>query len=286
VKASHRWLELAGPAYVPDVPRHGYAILKHYTAEYMEWGEGPPLILLPGLAGGVGLVTPLAASLARYFRVISYQLRGEGDCFALRRRFSVADLVADLGEILDLWRVERPTLMGVSFGGLIAAEYAARFPHHVDRLVLQGVDVRFAPTLLRRVAGQILRDYPLPTDSPFVNQFFNLLFGSRPKNRLLFEFVTQQCWQTDQSVIAHRFRLAERTDLAPKLNRIVAPTLLFTGENDLLVSVQGSRELEQGLANVRHEILLGAGHLAFVTHAAELARATYTFAAREPKLIP
>ena len=44
---------------------------------YKEWGEGPPLILVPGLAGGYELLGPLARLLAGHFRVISYQLRGE-----------------------------------------------------------------------------------------------------------------------------------------------------------------------------------------------------------------
>jgi hypothetical protein len=70
VKASTRWMEQSGNRYALDLPRFGCAVLNHYTAEYMEWGEGAPLILVPGLAGGVGLVSPLASCLAQHFRVI------------------------------------------------------------------------------------------------------------------------------------------------------------------------------------------------------------------------
>ncbi len=89
----------------------------------------------------------------------------------------------------------------------------------------------------------VLSRYPLPSDNPFVNQFFNLLFGSRQKPGPLFQFVTRQCWQTDQGVMAHRFRLVESFALDDRLARIVAPTLILAGDRDLLVSPRSLAEL-------------------------------------------
>ena len=200
-------------------------------------------MLVPGLAGGFDLLGPLARLLARDFQVISYQLRGEDDCFALRRRFGRSDLVDDLAEFLDVLGLERPALMGVSFGGVLALELAARQPHRLESLIVQGVGARFEKGLLQQVAGMVLSRYPLPSDNPFVNQFFNLLFGSRQKPGPLFQFVTRQCWQTDQGVMAHRFRLVESFALDDRLARIVAPTLILAGDRDLLVSPRSLAEL-------------------------------------------
>src|SRR5262249_10286224 len=127
VKASGEWLAATGAEFSAGVGQSGCAHLKHYSARYCEWGEGPPLILVPGLAGGFDLLGPLARLLAEHFRVISYQLRGEDDCFALRRRFSLHDLVSDLAEFLDWHCLECPAILGVSFGGVLAVEFAARF---------------------------------------------------------------------------------------------------------------------------------------------------------------
>src|SRR5947209_9219363 len=118
MKVSTEWLEASGAAFSAGTGEGGYARLKHYTAAYREWGDGPPLILVPGLAGGFELLGPLARLLADRFRVISYQLRGEDDCFALRRRFGLKDLVEDLVEFLDWHCLEKPAVMGVSFGGV------------------------------------------------------------------------------------------------------------------------------------------------------------------------
>src|SRR5207237_230276 len=209
VKASTGWLAESGAEFSAGAGRSGYAHLKHYTAQFCEWGQGQPLVLVPGLAGGFELLGPLARLLAQRFRVIAYQLRGEDDCFALRRGFGMQDLVADLAEFLDWHGLENPVLFGVSFGGVLALELATRFPHRLEALIVQGAGARFHRGLLQRVAGWILNGYPLPHDNPFVNQFFNLLFGSRQRSDPLFRFVTRQCWQTDQSVMAHRFRLGE-----------------------------------------------------------------------------
>jgi 3-oxoadipate enol-lactonase len=277
VKAAIDWLTASGAAFRPEAGETGSAHLRHYTARFTIWGEGPPLILVPGLAGGMDLLGPLARALARDHQVISYQLRGEDDCFALRQRFDLADLAADLHELLDWLGLERPALMGVSFGGVLALELAIRRPGRVRSLVLQGVGPRFEPGLLQQVAGLVLSRYPLPEDNPFVNQFFNLFFGTRQKPGPLFDFVTRQCWQTDQSVMAPRFRLVDQVEFANRVARVRSPVLLLAGDRDLLVSAAGLDEMARGLPDARAVRLGGCGHLAFVTHPERLAAEARSF---------
>jgi pimeloyl-ACP methyl ester carboxylesterase len=259
------WQLTSGAAFSAGTGRTGTAHLKYYNAQYCVWGDGPPLVLVPGLAGGYELLGPLARLLARHFRVISYQLRGEDDCFALRQHFGLPDLVEDLREFLDWMGLERPNVLGVSFGGTLALELAARHPLRLNTLTVQGAGAQFERSLLQQVAGLILSRYPLPSDSPFVNQFFNLLFGSKQRPGPLFQFVTRQCWQTDQSVMAHRFALVESFDMQARLHRIQAPTLILTGERDLLVSPSSLAKLAEGVTNSKAVSLRGCGHLAFVT---------------------
>jgi pimeloyl-ACP methyl ester carboxylesterase len=265
VKASLDWLAASGAEFLPEAGRPGCAHLTNYSAGYCEWGDGPPLVLVPGLAGGYELMGPLARLLAPHFRVISYQLRGEDDPFALRRRFGLQDLVDDLAEFLDWHRLERPAVLGVSFGGVLGLEFAARFPSRLRGLVVQGAGGRFERGLLQQVAGFVLSRYPLPADNPFINQFFNLLFGGRQKPGALVEFVTRQCWQTDQSVMAHRFRLVERYDLGERAREIRVPTLALVGDRDLLVSERSLQALCTGVPRAKLVRLPQCGHLAFAT---------------------
>lgn len=272
----------AGTSAWSEFPRSGLAVLSQYTARYQVWGQGKPIVLVPGLAGGIGLVAPLAACLSRRgFRVVSVQLRGEEDCFALRRQFDLQDLVDDLSEFLDELRLERPMVMGVSFGAGIALHLAARQPHRLAAVVAQGANIRFERSLLRQVAGQVLTHYPLPADSPFVNQFYNLLFGGKPADSSVADFVTRLCWQTDQGVMAHRFRLAEQLNLKPILAELQLPVLLANGDRDLLVSTAGEDELCAGMPHAVAKLIPGAGHLAFVTHAEQVADLVAGFASKK-----
>src|SRR5205814_1915718 len=75
--------------------------------------------------------------------------------FALRQRFGLPDLVDDLAELIEWLGLERPAVMGVSFGGMIALELAARHPSRLRRLVVQGVGSRFEQSLLQQLAGVV-----------------------------------------------------------------------------------------------------------------------------------
>lgn len=281
MKISTEWSLACGEEFSAGEGQTGFAHLRHYTAEYREWGNGPPLVLIPGLAGGFELLGPLARLLAKNYRVISFQLRGEDDCFALRRRFDLRDLVSDVAEFLDWHFLEKPTLFGVSFGGVLAMEFAARYPNRLKNLIVQGAGARFERGLLQRVAGSVLSGYPLPADNPFVNQFFNLLFGRRQKQGPLFQFVTRQCWQTDQSVMAHRFQMVENFDILPRLDQIQARTLIMVGDRDLLVSDRSLKSFCKGVPQARVLRLEGCGHLAFVTQPYRVAEETKKFLSEE-----
>ena len=277
MKASIGWLATSGAEFSAGIGRSGCAHLKHYTVRYREWGEGPPLVLIPGLAGGFELLGPLARLLAEHYRVISYQLRGEDDVFALRQRFGLQDLVTDLAEFLDWQCLEQPAILGVSFGGVLGLEFAARYPHRLKSLAIQGSGARYERSLLQRVAGLVLARYPLPSNNPFINQFFNLLFGRRQRPGPLFHFVTGQCWQTDQAVISHRFRMVEQFNMESKLERIQVPTLIMVGDRDWLVSDRSLRDLHQGISGSQVARLRGCGHLAFITEPRRVAQEVKSF---------
>ena len=284
MNVTSRWLSATGAEFSPGEGRPGCAHLSHYTANYCEWGDGPPIVLIPGLAGGYELLGPGIRQLSQHFRVISYQLRGEDDSFVLRRPFQLQDLVKDLEEFLDWLVLENPILMGVSFGGIIGLEFASRRPYRVQNLILQGVGAKYEPGLIQRVAGMVLSRFPLPTDNPFVNQFYNLLFGGKQRNKSLFRFVTGQCWKTEQCVMAHRLKLVEQFDMESRLEQIQAPTLILSGNRDILVSKRSLRSLHNGLVDPTLVRLTGAGHLGFVTQPERVAKEVLQFVSQQAEL--
>jgi pimeloyl-ACP methyl ester carboxylesterase len=169
--------------------------------------------------------------------------------------------------------IERPAVVGVSFGGAVALELACAEPGRVGALVVQGAGARFRGSIGATIARRVLERFPLPSDNRFVNQFFNLLHGGTPAPGPLAEFVVERCWETDQSVMARRLALLGTYDVSERLWRVEAPTLVLSGTRDVIVPPADHRALAGSIPGARFEPVEGAGHVGFLTHRREVARA-------------
>jgi 3-oxoadipate enol-lactonase len=237
-----------------------------------EFGQGEPIVLVPGLAGGWKLLGPLVHVLAEHHRVISYGLRGERFPTGTAGPRDLAELAQDLDLLIGTLGLERPAVYGVSFGGAIALELAVNQPQRIGALIVQGAEARFRASLGATIARRVLERFPLPSDNRFVNQFFNLLHGSKPEPGPLVDFVVERCWETDQSVMARRIALLEGFDVSDRLWQIDVPTLVLAGSRDVIVPPARQRALASAIPGARFQLLEGAGHVGFLTHRAETAR--------------
>jgi proline iminopeptidase len=113
------------------------------TLQYRSVGAGPPIVLVGGGAGiGAGYLWPVADELAASgFRCVLYDQRGRGGSIADaldKAHINLAASVADLEALRAHLGLERMTLLGHSWGAMLAAAYIAAHPERVDRLVLVG----------------------------------------------------------------------------------------------------------------------------------------------------
>jgi pimeloyl-ACP methyl ester carboxylesterase len=90
-------------------------------------GDGTTAVLLHGLGAPQRSWDRVAPLLARHLRVVTYDQRGHG-ASAAAVDYSLDAFLADLQAVLDALALERPLLVGHSFGGLLAVEYAAAHP--------------------------------------------------------------------------------------------------------------------------------------------------------------
>jgi pimeloyl-ACP methyl ester carboxylesterase len=245
--------------------------------DLLRLGHGDPLVLVPGLAGSWKLVLPLARSLARHFQVFVYGLRGDrfpcggfGD--ELGRVSDIGEHANDLACLIEKLDLDCPAVLGVSFGAAIALEFAAEHPQRLGALILHGAESRFRTSLGSIIARRVLERFPLPSDNRFVNQFFNLLYGTKPEPGPLIDFVVDRIWETDQSVMAQRLAQLETFDVSDRLWRIDAPTLIVAGGRDAIVPPARQRALADAIAGARFQVVENAGHIGFLTHQAEFVR--------------
>lgn len=103
---------------------------------YVEAGEGPPILIIHGLGGQLrNFSYALLERLAKKNRVILVDRPGAGHSPRIRG-YGIADHAALITRFLDALEIERPIVVGHSFGGAVALALALDHPGHVGRLML------------------------------------------------------------------------------------------------------------------------------------------------------
>jgi len=267
------WLGLddCGVAEVQRVPGRFGAF------ETVRMGHGEPIVLLPGIAGGWRLMAPLARILAKRHEVVLVGYRGDRDTAGRVEGQRPEDHAYDVAEVIGRLGLERPAIVGASFGGVVALEMALRYPRSVGSLTILGAEARFHPTIGAAILVRALERFPLPRTSPFLNQFFNVLHGCRPEPGPIVDFLVDRCWETDQAVVASRLRGLDGFDLSDRLWEVDAPTLVVGGTKDVVVPAKRQKLLAESIPDAVFDALDGAGHVGFLTHRAEVARRVSRF---------
>lgn len=103
------------------------------------YGENhPPVIVLHGGPGlGQGYLLPQMAELGKFSSAIFYDQRGTGQSISnndwLTHPFEA--YVSDVDQVRQAFGLEKVTLLGHSWGAILATKYALAYPHHVDKMI-------------------------------------------------------------------------------------------------------------------------------------------------------
>ncbi len=206
-------------------------------------GEGDPVVFLHGVGGLTW--DPLLDAIAADHRVIAPEHPGAGTSQGLDYVETLWDLVLYYDELLDVLGLPAVSLVGHSFGGMVAAEIAATSPERVDRLVL------IAPLGLWR------DDHPVPDISGVPRaSVADLLPAADPGDpeSLL------RASMTMASILQFIWPLPDK-GLRKRLYRVHAETLVIWGEDDRIVHPAYGDDFVAAIANARLELVPAAGHL-------------------------
>ena len=111
-------------------------ITNDFETYYEVHGNGPPLVLIHGVAACHKAWQMQIADFSRYFRVITYDVRGHGNSTESDQRDSIELFASDLKVLLNNLGVTKAHICGFSMGGLIAQQFAIDYPSTVDKLII------------------------------------------------------------------------------------------------------------------------------------------------------
>jgi pimeloyl-ACP methyl ester carboxylesterase len=248
-------------------------------------GSGAAVVLIPGIQGRWEWMTPTVDELAKTCRVLTFSLSDEptsGVAFDERAGFDA--YLQQIEDTLQRANIQQAIVVGISYSGLIATEFAARYPHRVRGLVLTSAlppgwkpdaRARFymrAPRLLAPVFA---------VTSP-MRLFPEVRAALRTRSRIRFMLSALKralAARVSPSRMARRVRWIERYAFSDAA-AIQVPSLIVTGDDhlDRVVAPQLTRKYLELWPHARYHRLASTGHIGAVTKAAEFARLVTTFA--------
>ena len=241
---------------------------------HIDVGTGPPLVLVPGIQGRWEYQRPCIDALAKRFRVLSLPLSGErGSEGDLSAAGGLDNDTRQIAAILDRSAIDRVTLCGVSFGGLVAVRFAAMYRHRVRALVLAStpgpdmhlrrrhqlyarLPVIFGPLFLAetpfRVRPELLASFPHRTDRWRFSTWMLGTFARAP---------------VSAKRMAARAALLSGSRVLDDCMKVTVPTLIITGERalDRVVRVDSTLKYLDLITDAQHRVLSATGHLGSVT---------------------
>jgi 3-oxoadipate enol-lactonase len=247
--------------------------------QIIDRGSGPPLVLIPGLQGRWEYMRPAVDALSSCFRVLTFSLEAErvgveaGRTADSTSRDGLDRYAGQVATALSQKGIERATICGVSFGGLVAVRFAARHPTRCDVLVLASTP---RPALRLRRRHQIYLRAPWVFGPVFLAESpFRLrpeIVAAIPDARRRRQFTlrglrTLLSAPVSLHSMAARARLVTTIDVGGDCEHITAPTLVITGEPDLdhVLPVDGSSEYARRIRDARAVVLERTGHLGSIT---------------------
>ena len=245
------------------VPQEKVTAVYGQNIHYFEVGQGPTVILLHGLGGAKEFWLANIGALAPKYHVYAIDQIGFGQSDKPLLDYKIATFADFLYGFMQEEKIAKATLVGSSFGGWIATDFAVQHPEMVDKLVL--VD-----------AAGLTWQAPLPDLNP------STIAGWRTLIELVFydkkmvsdEGVMQAFAQHMRNNDGYTIQRTVASFASPqfedgKLASIHAATLVVWGRQDELIPLASGEKLRDGIAGAKLLVFEHCGHVPQIEKPAE-----------------
>ncbi|HVF67748.1 MAG TPA: alpha/beta fold hydrolase [Pyrinomonadaceae bacterium] len=249
---------------------------------YEERGAGEPLLLVPGFGTGLWIWYRQIPALAEHFRVIAFDPRGVARSDKPEEAVSMRGYADDGAALLEALNVGRAHVLGASFGGFVAQEFALAYPARTRGLILCCTSFGGprhcppAPETLQAIAST----KGLNTEERVRE---NLLLAFSP------EFVVNNSGEVERVIrlraendvpeyaYLRQLQAAMAFDAEGRVAGIEAPTLVITGDADVIVPHENSLNLAAKIPGATLRVVEGGSHTFFIERPEEFNSAVIEF---------
>ncbi len=247
---------------------------------YHTLGQGRPIMFMHG---GLGvdhtLFLPWLEPLAEDFQLIFYDHRGNGRSERPESLEGVTHdtWAADADALRQYLGLDKIVLLGHSYGGFLAQEYALRYQDHLAGLILlstapdfansnnalDNVKARSTPEMVEVVASGLSK--PFANDEDYA-QFMHTIMPLYFKNT---DYAKQMPDGElySYSSLAHNYAFSTTVpqyNVTPRLAEIKVPTLVITGSDDWITPASESERIHQGIPGSDLVVFQESGHMSYI----------------------
>jgi pimeloyl-ACP methyl ester carboxylesterase len=257
---------------------------------YIEMGEGPPLVFVHGLSGCWQNWLENIPHFARSRRVIAIDLPGFGESELPNEEISMPGYGRFVDAFLGEIGVDRASIVGNSMGGFIAAEVAVSHPERVDKLgLVSAAGVMTVGPAQLTVASRLARSFNAGSARVLARRH-SLVRRRGMRKVVLYGIVTHPELLQPELVyeiasgggkpgFMDAFKAVLDYDFRDRLPEIERPTLIVWGRNDRIVPVGGAYRYEEMIPNSRRVIFEETGHVPMIERPALFNRVLEDFLA-------
>lgn len=246
-----------------------------HRLHYLEQGKGRTLVILPGLLSTAADASPLLNGFAPRRRAVALDLPGQGSSARPEISYSIAEQSAAVIALLERMNEGPVDLLGVSMGGWVALDVAAKRPDLVRSLILANsgglrfetdlTPESFAPQNVEALNALLARQTARP---------------QKPMPAFLARDALRRLKENEWVALrAARSMISWQDAYDGRLGSVRVPTLVYWGREDRIIPAEVGRRLAAGIPGARLVVSPGCGHLAVLECKAEFLAAAEAFLA-------
>ncbi len=232
---------------------------------YWTLGDGPPVVLLHPFPVHHGFWLPMAEALSPRYRLILPDLRGHGESEVGESSATMPKHAADIAKVMDDADVGRAPMIGVSIGGYILFEFWRKHRGRVAALGLSNTKPSADSPESRAARLQAAADaLERGTEPAFESMIPKLLGKSTRESRpdLVDGAMRMMHTMSPDDFAKIQRGMAERPDSVDTLKTINVPTLLVTGDEDVMTGINEAELMRRHIAGSHLRLIPKAGHYA------------------------
>ncbi|OGO32450.1 MAG: hypothetical protein A2Z29_06365 [Chloroflexi bacterium RBG_16_56_11] len=232
---------------------------------YEVHGKGEPLVMICGHGANTELYSGFIPVYSREYRLVLFDNRGAGKSDAPDIPYTIEKMADDMSGLLDAIGIRSAHIWGASMGGMIAQQFALRYPERVRSLILACTCCGGPLGKLSDESIKFMKQRKNMNPKEMVEEMLRLSITQEfaEKNPELIQNIisvflehptpTQGQTRQEQAIIKH--------NTYKRLSEIKAPTLILHGEADKSISAKNAQILAHRIPNAQLLIFANTGHM-------------------------